>query len=212
MGGDELLEKSTDTDLLREMIGFAAERLMALEVEELCGARARRAQRGAPQPPQRLPGPAVGDPGRRRRLEDSRAQEGQLLPLLPGAPTHRGEGADRRHPGSLCAGHLDPLGGRAGQGHGHDRHLQEPGVPALPGDRRAGAGLPRAPDRRRLVPSLARCHLRQGVPDGADRLGGGDIRRGCEHRRPPRGIRRMGAKPGAWPWVRRRPRPSGATS
>ena len=30
-----LLEKSSDTDLLREMIGFAAHRLMELEVENL---------------------------------------------------------------------------------------------------------------------------------------------------------------------------------
>jgi putative transposase len=33
-----LLEKSSDADLLREMIGFAAQRLMALEVEGLTGA------------------------------------------------------------------------------------------------------------------------------------------------------------------------------
>ena len=33
-----LLEKSCDADLLREMIGFTAERLMALEVEGLTGA------------------------------------------------------------------------------------------------------------------------------------------------------------------------------
>lgn len=33
-----LLEKSSDTDLLREMIGFAAQRLMELEVGELTGA------------------------------------------------------------------------------------------------------------------------------------------------------------------------------
>ena len=33
-----LLEKSSDADLLREMIGFSAERLMALEVEGLTGA------------------------------------------------------------------------------------------------------------------------------------------------------------------------------
>ena len=33
-----LLEKSADTDLLREMIGFAAQRLMELETEALCGA------------------------------------------------------------------------------------------------------------------------------------------------------------------------------
>jgi len=33
-----LLEKSTDTDLLREMVGFAGQRLMELEVESLTGA------------------------------------------------------------------------------------------------------------------------------------------------------------------------------
>ena len=33
-----LLEKSSDADVLREMIGFTAERLMALEVEGLTGA------------------------------------------------------------------------------------------------------------------------------------------------------------------------------
>jgi len=34
----ELLGKSADSDLLREMIGFASQRLMELEVESLCGA------------------------------------------------------------------------------------------------------------------------------------------------------------------------------
>src|SRR5215831_18244281 len=33
-----LLEKSADADLLREMVGFAAQRLMELEVESLTGA------------------------------------------------------------------------------------------------------------------------------------------------------------------------------
>ena len=42
-----LLEKNSDADLLREMIGFAADRLMALEVDGLCGAEhgARSAER-----------------------------------------------------------------------------------------------------------------------------------------------------------------------
>ena len=35
-----LLEKSSDADLLREMIGFTAQRLMELEVEGLTGALA----------------------------------------------------------------------------------------------------------------------------------------------------------------------------
>ena len=34
----ELLEKGSDTSFLRDMIGFAAERLMALETDSLCGA------------------------------------------------------------------------------------------------------------------------------------------------------------------------------
>lgn len=34
----ELLEKSSDAPLLREMIGYAAQRLMELETTELCGA------------------------------------------------------------------------------------------------------------------------------------------------------------------------------
>ena len=35
-----LLEKSSDASFLREMIGFAAERLMALETEAICNAAA----------------------------------------------------------------------------------------------------------------------------------------------------------------------------
>ena len=34
----ELLERGPDAGFLREMIGFAAQRLMELETEELCGA------------------------------------------------------------------------------------------------------------------------------------------------------------------------------
>ena len=56
----ELLEKGPDADLLREMIGFVAERLMALDVE---GLRPRRAHAFAHQPAQRLSRAAVGHAG-----------------------------------------------------------------------------------------------------------------------------------------------------
>src|SRR5215212_1399849 len=52
---------------------------------------------------------------------------------------------------SLRAGRLDPLGGRSGAGDGDDRHLQEPGQPAMRRDRRQGEGLPRPSDRGRLA-------------------------------------------------------------
>lgn len=50
-----LLQKSSDAELLREMIGFAAERLMALAVGGLNRRWPRRAQREPHQPAQRLP-------------------------------------------------------------------------------------------------------------------------------------------------------------
>jgi hypothetical protein len=42
----ELIEKSSDADLVRDMLAFAAERLMAMEVDTLTGAPAG-APRGA---------------------------------------------------------------------------------------------------------------------------------------------------------------------
>ena len=130
-----LLEKSSDADLLREMIGFTAQRLMELEVESKTGAgygeksTERLAQRN----------------GYRDRLWETRAgtvelripklREEQLLPILPGAAAAGGEGADGGDPGSLRPGDLDPLGGRTGPRHGWLGRLQEPGEPAVRGDR-----------------------------------------------------------------------------
>ena len=58
-----LLEKTSDTDLLREMLGFAADRLMALEIEGLC--QAGYGERSAERVNQRN--------GYRQRLWETRA-------------------------------------------------------------------------------------------------------------------------------------------
>ena len=122
-----LLEKSSDADLLREMIGFAAHRLMELEVESLTGAAHGERSAERIDPPQRLSRPRLGDPRRDGGAAHPEAAQGQLLPGLPGAAPDGREGADGGDPGGLRPGRLDPLGRRAGQGDGHDRHLQEPG-------------------------------------------------------------------------------------
>jgi len=114
------------------------------------------------------------------------------------------------------AGHLDPLGRRAGQGAGHDRHLKEPGEPPVRGDRRAGADLSRAPDRGRLALSVDRRDLREGARGRPDRLGRGDHRRRGQHRRPPRGARhgdrRLAMRGCGGPAPHNGPRPSGSSS
>ena len=90
----ELLEKSADADLLREMIGFAAERLMELKVQGPDRRRLWRAHRGAAGAPQRLPRPGLGDPCRRRHAPEtptsrdrsdchgSHGQQSSLMALL----------------------------------------------------------------------------------------------------------------------------------
>ncbi len=54
----ELIEKGADADLVREMLSFAAGRLMEAEV---------RARLGSPGAARRLPGTRVGDPCRADR-------------------------------------------------------------------------------------------------------------------------------------------------
>jgi len=138
-----LLEKSSDAALLREMVGFAGQRLIELEVEGLTGAA------HGERSPERIThrngyrdrvwetrptGQARGlkahgavelrIPKLRRSsyfpgfLEPRRMAEKALAAVIQEAGACPGEG---RGPGRL-----DPLGRRAGDGDGHDRHLQKP--------------------------------------------------------------------------------------
>ena len=145
-----------------------------------------REESRASRPAQRLPRPDLGDARRQRRTAHPEAAQGQLLPRLPRAAPYGREGADRRHPGSLHPGRLDPLGRRPRQGDGHERRVEESGQPAVRGDRRAGQSLPRSADRRRLALPVDRRHLREGAPERPHRLAGGDRRGRRQRRRPAR--------------------------
>src|SRR5580692_12720784 len=128
-----LLEKSSDTDLLREMIGFTAQRLMELEVEGLTGAA--HGERSPERINQRNGyRDRLWETRRHSRAAHPQAAQGQLLPGLPGAAPPGRKGARRGGAGGLCAWRLDPIGRRSHQSDGHDRHLQEPGQPVVRGD------------------------------------------------------------------------------
>jgi hypothetical protein len=111
----ELVEKAADTDLVRKMLAFAADRMMEAEVETESGAA-----EGARTPlrENRRNGcrARLGLPGGADHAGNPEAAQGQLLPELPGAAPHRREGAAGGHPGSLRPRRLDALGGRSGEG------------------------------------------------------------------------------------------------
>ena len=138
-----VLSDAPDHLVLAEMLGFVADRLMALDADRLCGAG--RHERSAGRANQRN--------GYRLRAWETRAgridlkipklRKGSYFPefLEPRraaekamAAVIQGE-ASRRHrfeaDAERCAGSLDPIRGRSGQGNGHDRRLQEPGVQAM---------------------------------------------------------------------------------
>jgi len=89
----ELVEKSADEDLVRDMLAYAAERLMELESEAATGApkgartAARTAQRNGYR--ERSTYTSTGDPRRPDRPGDPRIAQGQLLPRSRGSPWSR---------------------------------------------------------------------------------------------------------------------------
>ena len=106
----ELLEKAGADDVVREMIGFVAQRLMELDVDNRCGAGHS----------ERTDARTNSRNGFRDRPWDTRAgtvalripklRSGSYFSALPGAPADRRKGAGGGRPGSLCAGNFDALG------------------------------------------------------------------------------------------------------
>jgi transposase-like protein len=152
----ELLEKSADADLLREMIGFAAERLMALEAQGLTGAGYG----------ERAPGRMAQRNGYRDRDWATRAGTVELrIPKLrkgsyfPGflAPRRVAEKAltaviQEAYVQGISTRSVDELVKALGMAGISKlvlgRALPDPGEPSqspVRGDRRAGTDLPRAP-------------------------------------------------------------------
>ena len=77
--------KSTSADFLREMIGFAAQRLMELEVGGLTGAGYGEKSPERLAPARRLRRVRLGDPGRHRRSVNPQAAQGCPEPAEGGS-------------------------------------------------------------------------------------------------------------------------------
>ena len=146
----ELVEEEADGDLVREMLAFAAERIMEAEVEARTGAA-----KGA-----RTPMRDVQRNGYRDRDWDTRAgrialeipklRKGSYFPsfleprrtaskaLVAFAMGLEPMATTWLTPGGLRPRRLDPHRGRSGGGDARWRNVEEPGQPALLRDRRAG--------------------------------------------------------------------------
>ena len=139
---NELLEKAGDGDFLRAVAESVLQLLMEADVEGLIGAG--RHERAVDRLNWRN--------GYRDRTLDTRlgslylkirSAGGQLLPAVPGGAQDDGKGVGRRHPGGLDWRGVDAPGRRDRAGDGALRHLEEPGLETVQGNRRAREGLPR---------------------------------------------------------------------
>ena len=80
-GPDRADRKGADADLIRDMLAFAAERLMSLEVEALTGARPACAAPGV-SPTATATASAPGTPGPAGSIWPSQARKGSYFPVF----------------------------------------------------------------------------------------------------------------------------------
>jgi putative transposase len=142
----DLLQKSGDGDFLKSVAETVLQILMETDVEGVIGAG--RHERTAERLTYRN--------GYRDRALDTRLgtlqlripklRQGSYFPPFPGAASDQREGIGGGDPGGVDRRRVDAEGRGAGAGDGSCRHLQEPGLEALQGHRRAGERLPGAAD------------------------------------------------------------------
>ena len=128
----------TDPEEHRRRLPARHRRAHAAPADGLRGRRAdrgfaSRTQRRAVDLPQRLAAAPTGNPAGHARSEDPQVAPRLLLPGFPGAAQDGREGADRRHPGGLEPGRLDPQGRRPRPGPRHDGDLHVPGFGVVSG-------------------------------------------------------------------------------
>ena len=184
-----LLEKGSDASFLREMIGFAAERLMALETEALCGAGSASAARSRIN--QRN--------GYRDRDWQTRAGTVELrIPKLRRGSYFPGFLEPRRLAEKALTAVIQEAYIQGISTRSVDELVKALGMEGISKsqvsrlvrrDRRARARLPRPADRGRLALCLAGCHLREGSARPSHRLRRRHRRRRRQHRWPARGAR-----------------------
>jgi hypothetical protein len=181
-----LLEKSSDADLLREMIGFTAQRLMELEVEGLTGATHG----------ERSPERVTHRNGYRDRLWETRAGTVQLrIPKLRKGSYFPGFLEPRRLAEKALAAVVQEAYVHGVSTRSVDDLVKAMGMTGISKsqvsrlcaeiDEKVKAFLSRPIEGD----WVDRCHLREGARERPHRLGRGDRRGRRQQRRPPRGTR-----------------------